>query len=103
MRRRTVVSAFLVGGGAVAGHLFTAGLYRGQPKYQTPAEFAAAVAGVRLDFLSKEMMLKIYTQTVTDADRLQLTREVINHNWPLFVVEVPDRRYGFPGLYRLVE
>lgn len=103
MLRRTFVSAALLGAGGAGGYIAGLGLLAKPAQPQTPEQFKESMKGVRLDFVSRDLLLKLYTRTVGEGDRLQLVREVVNHNWPLFIVKVPNRRFGEPGLYRLVE
>lgn len=103
MKRRTLVSGLFIAGGAAAGHFFTARFYGGVTPVSSPADFAAAMSGVRLQYVSNELLLKLYSRTTTERDRQQVVREVVDHNRNLFVVDAYDRHHGFPGFYRVTE
>ncbi|EIU2545777.1 hypothetical protein ABZQ74_31790 [Pseudomonas aeruginosa] len=103
MKRRTLMAGMLLASGAVAGHLATKRLYGSASTVQSPADFAAAMSGVRLQYVSQELLLKLYTQTVADQDRQQIVREVVNHNRNLFVANAYERHHGQPGFYRVTE
>lgn len=68
-----------------------------------PEEFAGAVSGVRLQYMSQELLLKLFGRRVTDADRQQLVSELVDHNRPLFVQQAYERQLGAPGFYRVIE
>jgi hypothetical protein len=103
MKRRIFVSGLLLACGALAGHTLTKGMSGGIASAMTPAEFAAATAGVKLQYLSDELLLKVFSRTVSDRDRQQLVTELVNHNRELFVVQAYNRQHGAPGFYRLTE
>jgi hypothetical protein len=103
MKRRAFVSCLLVAGGALAGHQLTKNWYGTAVSPMSPADFAAATSGVKLQYLSGELLLKIYSRTVADRDRQQIVSEVVNHNRNLFVTEAYNRQHGVPGFYRLTE
>lgn len=103
MKRRTLVSGILVTGGVAAGHLLTARFYGGVTPARNPGDFAAAMAGVRLQHVSNELLLKFYSRTVNDQDRQKIVLEVVNHNRNLFVVDAYERHHGAPGFYRVAE
>ncbi|WP_153050255.1 hypothetical protein [Pseudomonas sp. MF4836] len=103
MKRRTLVSGILVAGGVAAGHLLTARFYGSTTPARSPDDFAAAMAGVRLQHVSNELLLKLYSRTVNDQDRQKVVIEVVNHNSNLFVVDANERHHGSPGFYRVAE
>ena len=103
MLRRTFISAGLLGIGAAGGYVVGIGVTPGNDPRQSPEQFQKAMQNVRLNFVSSDLLLKLYNRTVGEGDRLQIVREVVKNNWPLFIVKVPNRRFGQPGLYRLVE
>lgn len=86
-----------------AGHLLTSRFYGGATPARSPEDFAAAMAGVRLQHVSNELLLKLYSGTVNDQDRQKVVMEVVNHNRNLFVVDAYERHHGVPGFYRVTE
>ncbi|MBB6343227.1 hypothetical protein HNP49_003425 [Pseudomonas fluvialis] len=101
MKRRIFLSGALVAGGALAGHLATKRLYLGAAPASSPADFAEAMAGVRLQYVSHELLLDLYARAVSEDDRNRVVREVVNHNRNLFVANAYDRQHGNPGFYRV--
>lgn len=97
------VSGLLVAGGAVAGHMLTKRMSGSIGTSINPAEFAVATAGVKLQYISDGLLLKIFSRAVTDRDRQQIVTEVVNHNRHLYVAEAYNRQHGVPGFYRLTE
>ncbi len=103
MKRRFFLSGVLIAGGAVAGHLATKRLYGVGTTAASPADFAKAIAGVRLQYVSHELLLDLYARAVSEGDRNRVVREVVNHNRNLFVANAYDRQHGNPGFYRVAE
>jgi len=85
------------------GHLATKRFYEHVSQTTKPIDFTTAMTGVKLQHISNELLLKIYSRTTTDRDRNQLVREVFNHNKNLFLVGTDGRHHGFPGFYSLTE
>ena len=103
MKRRALMAGMFLAGGAIAGHLATKRLYDNKTAAASPADFAAAMSAVRLQYVSQELLLKLYTKAVADKDRQQVVREVVNHNRNLFVANAYDRQHGLPDFYRVTE
>ncbi|ELG7184006.1 TPA: hypothetical protein ACP3ZG_000580 [Pseudomonas aeruginosa] len=104
MQRRTFVSGLLLLGGGLAGHYLTSSISGAAGgAVMDPKLFAQATSGLKLQYLSQEMLLKIFSRQVAEADRRQLVAEIINHNRNLFVKQAYERQHGVPGFYRVIE
>ncbi|ASJ88604.1 hypothetical protein [Pseudomonas aeruginosa] len=103
MERRTFVSGLLIAGAGLSSHWLTKNAYLTQGQALSPADFAETMKGVQLQFVSRELLLKLYSRTVSDFDRQALVSEVVNHNRNLFVVDAYKREHGQPGFYRVTE
>ncbi|MBP5107312.1 hypothetical protein [Pseudomonas protegens] len=97
------MAGMLLASGTVAGHLATKRLYGNIFFSANPSDFAAAMSAVRLQYVSQELLLKLYAKAVSDKDRQQVVREVVDHNRNLFVVNAHERQHGQPGFYRVTE
>ena len=102
MKRRTLISGVLLAGGAAVGHFATKRFCGGDPA-TSPANFLSAMTGVRLQYVSHDLLLKLYARAVSRSDRQQVVFEAVDHNRNLFVADAYDRHHGYPGFYRVTE
>lgn len=68
-----------------------------------PKAFIHALQGVQLQYISQELLLKIFSRQVEDSDRAGLVAQMANHNRNLFVKQAYERQLGAPGFYRIIE
>ncbi len=97
------MSGLLLLGGGLAGHYLTKQVSGSFGAVMDPKAFARATDGVQLQYVSQELLLKIFSRQVGDADRHLLTSEIVNHNRNLFVQKAYERQHGAPGFYRIIE
>lgn len=103
MQRRKFMAGLLLLGGGVAGHYLTLGHSGQVGTAMDPKAFAKAMQGVRLQYLSQDLLLKLFSRRIVEADRPLLTAEIVNHNRHLFVQQAYERQHGAPGFYRVIE
>lgn len=104
MQRRTFVSGLLLlGGGGLAGHYLPMLSTPWQRRSTDPKAFAEATKGVRMQWVSDTLLLKLFSRQVTDHDRHAFVAEVVKHNRNLFVMDAHSKRHGVPGFYRVTE
>lgn len=104
MRRRNFVYGAGVGALVCAAGV-SAGFYFGVQSVKKSMDlqsFLQRNAGVSFHYLSTELLLKIYSQTLTEVDRVALVHGLVHHNRALFVVDPHGRSLGTPGFYRVI-
>lgn len=102
MRRRTVILGMGIFASGLSGVVgFRIG-ERSNGARLDPKAFIDINKGVKFQYLSQDLLLKIFSRSISDAERKQIVSELVNHNRQLFVQEPYSRALGSPGFYRVL-
>ncbi|QJP07660.1 hypothetical protein [Pseudomonas multiresinivorans] len=101
--RRSFVSGLLILSGGLAGHAITKVVSNADARRFDPHNFVLRNQHLNLQLVSQEMLLKILSRKVTEADRMALMGQLINPNRHLFVADAASRQHGVPGFFRVSE
>lgn len=101
MKRRAFLSGVCVLASGASGML---GFWLGQSSVEERFDFHAFLQGnlgVKFNHMPPELLLKLYSRSLSDADRQELIRTLVDHNRALFVNDPYARTLGAPGFYRV--
>lgn len=101
MKRSLFIGAALCFGAGVAAPLILNGAKGFIGTRLDPKDFALLTKGVNFNYVSSTLLMKIFTKTVTDADRLDYMHQIVFPNRNLFVRGETNRIFGSPGFYRV--
>lgn len=103
MKRRIFASGLFLLGGGLISHLFTKQVCGSIGGNLDPKDFALKTQGVLLQYVSQELLLKVFSHRVTDQDRLAFVEQIVIPNRSLFVHDASGRQLGALGFFRISE